>query len=370
MKFSVLFLVVSFSLSVRADDMPVYGTAPDGTACVDYLSERCPAGSKYESGEDNSSGGENGGMPVKGVAPDGTSCINNFPFFCPPGSTYPDELGKDTVNSGGNDAQTDDVPIYGTAPDGTACVDYLSERCPAGSTYEVPEAPTTATDSDSGYENGSMPVHGIDPDGKPCVNTFPFFCPPGSKYPEQPKPDTGEKDGVATAEDIAKVALDYGASMLTGDAKSACEALLCLAAALTPPECRPSLTKYFSIVLKTITRTIRARKAFLALCPIANDDGIPKLIDDIANGAGSCTLDALNSSAYTGDIQIISSNLPGVCESYYSNPLIQQEKPVYVGVPEKGGFWTTPADYEDAKDRYEKNLREKEQYEKDKYGDR
>ena len=58
--------------------------------------------------------------------------------------------------------------------------------------------------------------------------------------------------------------------VLTGDAKLACEALLCLPSAVRPSECTPSIQRYFSIRKKKWKNTLNARKAFLNLCPTSN----------------------------------------------------------------------------------------------------
>ena len=58
--------------------------------------------------------------------------------------------------------------------------------------------------------------------------------------------------------------------ILTGDTRLACEAILCLATASPPGECAPSLTRYFSISLRRLGDTARARANFLRLCPRSN----------------------------------------------------------------------------------------------------
>jgi hypothetical protein len=266
------------------------------------------------------------GMPTYGTTPEGNRCVNTFPFFCPAGSTYPDgsvQPGGESEGGGGEG----------------------SESKPPAETGD-----------------GGLPAHGIDPDGKPCVNTFPWFCPPGSTYPDGAGgPGStgdgglqGDGSGAATQEDLDRVARDYGASMLGGDEKLACEALLCLAAATVPPECRPSLSKYFSIVLKTISKTIRARQDFLNLCPVSKDEGMPGLIAVISNGAGQCDLESLNRPVNPGrdEAPYVSDGMPSACAAYYSHPMIQQTPPRYVGKPSEGGFWVAADEYDAALARY------------------
>lgn len=65
-----------------------------------------------------------------------------------------------------------------------------------------------------------------------------------------------------------------GVKMLEGDIRLACEAMLCLSSkkGLQAKECRPSLNRYFKIKLKRSWRTHKARKNFLKLCPLSNEE--------------------------------------------------------------------------------------------------
>lgn len=72
--------------------------------------------------------------------------------------------------------------------------------------------------------------------------------------------------------------------ILTGDARTACEAILCLSSPHRPGECMPPLRKYFSLRAKKWHQTVTKRKNFLKLCPISNDVDI----DSIANSRSSC----------------------------------------------------------------------------------
>ncbi|WP_448949341.1 TrbM/KikA/MpfK family conjugal transfer protein [Lautropia mirabilis] len=69
-------------------------------------------------------------------------------------------------------------------------------------------------------------------------------------------------------------ATDPSANLLEGDIRLACEAVLCLSSSkgLDAKECRPSLKRYFKIKLKRSWRTHKARKNFLKLCPLSNDE--------------------------------------------------------------------------------------------------
>ncbi|WP_295386636.1 TrbM/KikA/MpfK family conjugal transfer protein [uncultured Thiodictyon sp.] len=63
----------------------------------------------------------------------------------------------------------------------------------------------------------------------------------------------------------AAIALAYGTStsaqeVLTGDSRSACETILCLASVTQPDECSPSLNRFFSLLAGD-------RQSFLEKCP-------------------------------------------------------------------------------------------------------
>jgi hypothetical protein len=139
--------------------------------------------------------------------------------------------------------------------------------------------------------------------------------------------------------------------VLTGEARLACEAILCLSSSARPSECIPSLTRYFSINMSTVAATARARANFLALCPVASTSASMRLlVDAIANGAGRCDAASLNATlvAYQGEGQTyISSSVPPYCSAYASNAYsnMSTSLPIYIGSPERGGRWVEPADY-------------------------
>lgn len=83
-------------------------------------------------------------------------------------------------------------------------------------------------------------------------------------------------------------------SVLSGTQKLACEAILCLSSSTRPGECGPSLSHYFGINKKKWKDTLNARKSFLNQCPVVSEPGMPKLIDNIADGAGFCDAASLN----------------------------------------------------------------------------
>ena len=81
--------------------------------------------------------------------------------------------------------------------------------------------------------------------------------------------------------------LSLGRAALAQDddnAKSACEAVLCLSSGNRPDDCTPSLYRYFSISFRKWSDTVRARQNFLNLCPIVSRDAaLSVLASSISN---------------------------------------------------------------------------------------
>lgn len=89
-------------------------------------------------------------------------------------------------------------------------------------------------------------------------------------------------------------------TLLTGDTRLSCEAILCLSSSVKPGECQPSLNRFFSIKKKKWSDTLNARKAFLNLCPVGeageSDMEFKKLRDDILVYVSEpCNVEHLNS---------------------------------------------------------------------------
>lgn len=113
--------------------------------------------------------------------------------------------------------------------------------------------------------------------------------------------------------------------LLTGDVRLACEAILCLSSNQRPPECDPSIQRYYSIKHKKWQDTLRARQNFLKLCPVGEDaekDGkFTDLRDNVlVNLRDDCTAKALNSRIETkhdfGDTYYrIDPKLPASCKA-------------------------------------------------------
>lgn len=163
------------------------------------------------------------------------------------------------------------------------------------------------------------------------------------------------KTAVATAALSLAVALPAAAQELTGDTKLACEAILCLSSGQRPDQCAPSLARYFGISYKKLSDTIQGRINFLNLCPASNDSGVKQLSSALANGAGRCDVDSLNSSLrqynYDGDgntFYTISNQMPGYCGTMYGHAWLSDlvpNMPKYVGTPDRGGYWVAASQY-------------------------
>lgn len=148
-------------------------------------------------------------------------------------------------------------------------------------------------------------------------------------------------------------------TVLTGDVRLACEAILCLSSGTRPGECAPSLARYFGISYKKWSDTLRGRINFLNLCPASSmDSNMQQLVNAIGSGAGRCDPGSLNSSLqiWRGGIRI-SNQMPDYCTTYTTNAYtdLKTINPVYVGTPERGGYWVDPSEYQQALMEY--NLR-------------
>lgn len=158
------------------------------------------------------------------------------------------------------------------------------------------------------------------------------------------------------------------AQLFTGDTKLACEAILCLSSGIRPAECTPSLRKYFSIHRRKLSDTFRARLSFLNLCPVAQQTPeMRSLVAAMSQGAGRCDAAYLNASmSYGGNGQdglesvYIGNTWPAYCQALYGHVYSGYPStstlPVYVGVPERGGYWVEAWDYERALTEYQARI--------------
>ncbi|CAI10549.1 TrbM protein of DNA transfer system (plasmid) [Aromatoleum aromaticum EbN1] len=154
------------------------------------------------------------------------------------------------------------------------------------------------------------------------------------------------------------------ADVLSGDTRLACEAILCLSTGQRPSECTPSLDHYFGIKKKKLSDTLEARLSFLNKCPVANQTPqMSTLVRVISRSAGRCDAASLNSalqmwtSGDGGEIYI-GNRMPDYCMAYTAHAYtdFSQTKPMYVGMPENGGYWVEAKDYERALAEYNARL--------------
>lgn len=86
--------------------------------------------------------------------------------------------------------------------------------------------------------------------------------------------------------------------VLTGDSRTACEVILCLSSAQGRgiSECKAPLRKYFSIRARKWHKTLAKRRAFLDLCPAANENAkMSALTTAIQHQEYACDAETLNS---------------------------------------------------------------------------
>jgi hypothetical protein len=143
--------------------------------------------------------------------------------------------------------------------------------------------------------------------------------------------------------------------LLDGDTRSACEAIVCLSTGSRPSECNASLARYFSINFKKFSDTLQGRTDFLNLCPAAKTDSkMQKLVNDIANGAGRCDAASLNAGSASWFGNGTGATLPSYCTSYAQNAYtdLKTAVPLYVGTPERGGYWVEVSQYAQALKEY------------------
>lgn len=105
----------------------------------------------------------------------------------------------------------------------------------------------------------------------------------------------------------------FANEQLTGDKRTACEVILCLSSGTRPSECNAPIRKYFSIQIfhhgsLSHSRTVKARKNFLKLCPTSSSEPkMESLVDVLSNmkNLSLCTANSLNS---TIDKRLINNN--------------------------------------------------------------
>ncbi|WP_249962162.1 TrbM/KikA/MpfK family conjugal transfer protein [Histophilus somni] len=139
--------------------------------------------------------------------------------------------------------------------------------------------------------------------------------------------------------------------VLTGDARTACEVILCLSSAQGKgiSECKAPLRKYFSIRAKKWHKTLAKRRAFLDLCPAANENAkMSALTTAMQHQEYACDAETLNSrtetrtnwirrskddgGSYVQRLVRTQSYMPKFCEYLYNHEFTeysQIKKPKY-----------------------------------------
>lgn len=139
--------------------------------------------------------------------------------------------------------------------------------------------------------------------------------------------------------------------VLTGDTRTACEVILCLSSAQGKgiSECKAPLRKYFSIRAKKWHKTLAKRRAFLDLCPAANENAkMSALTTAIQHQEYACDAETLNSrtetrtnwirrskddgGSYVRRLVRTQSYMPKFCEDLYNHEFTeysQIKKPKY-----------------------------------------
>lgn len=152
--------------------------------------------------------------------------------------------------------------------------------------------------------------------------------------------------------------------VLTGDTRLSCEAILCLASGKRPDECTPSLKRYYGISRKKQSDTIRDRIEFLRRCPVASETPeMAALVEAMGEGAGRCDAISLNFSLShwnaKKEVRTVSNQMPSYCKAYTDNAYtnLSSVNPVYVGIPERGGFWVEPDRYQQALTEYNARIK-------------
>ena len=143
-------------------------------------------------------------------------------------------------------------------------------------------------------------------------------------------------------------------NLLSRDESDACEAILCLSSGQRPSQCEPPIRRYFSISYRKLSDTLKGRADFLRLCPVAKTDSkMAGLTDAIVNGAGRCDAASLNANQMVwqgigGESRTyISNSMPAACTTLVTHAYtdLKPTMPLYVGVPERQGYWVAPSEY-------------------------
>ena len=291
LKIATLAALMAATASAYADDTNYWGAPQTSNGSVNITNYWgiAPAG-------DASSGGSNSNTDWINAQPDATGASAQNDDWLAAGGQSDDALLKVSTRASSTDTGADTPALTRAASGkaaGTDATDATGSDTPSNATWvqtypepdnatwvkTYPDHDETASVDINGNANGSVPT---------CLDIN------GSEYCTGT--DTASSDGsdASSSTPLMRAALPVDTTELTGDEKLACEAILCLSAsAAAGGECQPSLSRYFSITLKTAARTARARGNFLKLCPkVADDEEMQTQIAAITEGAtGSMSWD-------------------------------------------------------------------------------
>ncbi|KAB8173750.1 conjugal transfer protein TrbM [Lysobacter maris] len=175
---------------------------------------------------------------------------------------------------------------------------------------------------------------------------------------------------IALAGSLGSIGAASAQDVLGGDQGAACEAILCLSSGSRPSECSPSLSRYFGIKKKKLSDTLKARLNFLQLCPVSNQTPqMGDLVRAISRGAGRCDARSLNVTLrdWYGDREdrqfYIRNQIPEYCNRYTRHEYTDLDDTTarYVGVPERGGHWVEPQEYDTALAAYNERIRREDE---------
>ena len=310
---ATLAALMAATASAYADDTNYWGAPQTSNGSVNITNYWgiAPSG-------DASSGGSNSNTDWINAQPDATGAsAQNDDWLAAGGQSDDALLMKVSTRAASSDltraSSTDtgaDTPALTRAASGKAAgtdaTDATGSDTPSNATWvqtypepdnatwvkTYPDSDETASVDINGNANGSVPTC-LDINGSE-------YCTGGSNA------DNTNTNGTP----LMRSALKVDTSELTGDEKLACEAILCLSAsAAAGGECQPSLSRYFSITLKTAARTARARGNFLNLCPkVADDEEMQTQIAAITEGAtGSMSWDDYTSRHGDGSTSLAKS---------------------------------------------------------------
>lgn len=164
---------------------------------------------------------------------------------------------------------------------------------------------------------------------------------------------------------LAQTSVDV--DVLGGQAGLACQALLCLSSSVggSTSACSPALSHFYGIERRYLDDTLNARFNFLQQCPVTSQsDDMRGLAKALAHGSGRCDARSLNVvlTKMVGPLDerrpVTSNKMPSYCSAYHGHGYTDfgDSRPMYVGTPADGGYWTEAKDYDQELVKYEQGL--------------